>query len=74
MKQAILIDQAMAKYVKEELEYAGIVYDEEFRVLDNGDCVTCIYYDGNEPYVANFFFSAGAKYYRNTIINLNNQI
>ena len=73
-KQAIILDSVMAECVKAELKHAGVDYEEEFRVLENGECITCIYYDPSEPYVANFFFSAGAKYYRNTIINLNNQL
>ncbi len=68
----MLLDEVMAIYVQNELDRAGIEYTTETRVLDNGDLVLCLTYDGCDPYVGNYIFHAGATFFKETLLNLQN--
>lgn len=67
----ILLDEAMANFVINEFDQAGIEYLTETRVLDSGDIVTCITFDGCDPFAGNYIFHAGALYFKTSFENLN---
>lgn len=69
-KAQILLDETMSIYVLNEFDRAGIDYTTEVRVLDNGEIVTCITYDGCDPFAGNYIFHAGATYFKETFENL----
>jgi len=66
-KAQVLLDESMANCVIEEFNIGGIDYVTEIRVLDNGDIVTAITFDGCDPFVGNYLFHAGAKYVKNAM-------
>ena len=71
-KAQMLLDEQMVIYVQNEFERAGVDYVTETRVMDNGDLVTCITFDGCDPLVGNYIFHAGATYFKETLLKLNN--
>ena len=50
-KAQMLLDEQMLIYVEIEFERAGIDFTTETRVMDNGDLVVCITFDGCDPLV-----------------------
>jgi hypothetical protein len=71
-KAQVLLDEVMAVYVQNEFDRAAIVYTIETRVLENGDLVLCLTYDGCDPYAGNYLFHAGATFFKETLLNLQN--
>ncbi len=71
-KAQLLLDEVMAVYVQNEFDRAGIEYTTETRVLDNGDLVLCLTYDGCDPFAGNYLFHAGATFFKETLLNLQN--
>ncbi len=69
-KAQVLLDEVMAIYVQNEFDRAGIEYTIETRVLDNGDLVTCLTYNGCDPFAGNYLFHAGATFFKETLQNL----
>lgn len=66
----ILLDETMTIYVENELTRARVDYITEKRVLDTGEIITSIAYDGCDPYVGNYIFHAGATFYKEMFLNM----
>lgn len=66
----LLLDDCMAVYVENEFFRAGIEYTTEKRVLDNGEIITCLTFDGCDPYAGNYIFHAGATFFKENLIAL----
>jgi hypothetical protein len=66
-KAEMLLDNEMVPYIVEQFDKGCIGYITEQLVLDNGDIITRITFDGCDPFVGNYIFHAGAQYYRQTL-------
>lgn len=66
----ILLDDCMAVYVENEFTRAKIDYTTEKVVLENGELINCLTFDGCDPYIGNYIFHAGATFHRETLLQL----
>jgi hypothetical protein len=69
-KAEVLLNEDMADCLIEQFEKGCITYVSERIVLDNGDLVTRVTFDGCDPFIGNYLFHAGALFYKRTLKNL----
>lgn len=69
-KAQVLLDDCMAVYVENEFTRAKIDYTVEKVVLENGELINCLTFDGCDPYAGNYIFHAGATFFKETLSNL----
>ena len=69
-KAEVLLNEDMADCLIEQFEKGYITYVSERIVLDNGDLVTRVTFDGCDPFIGNYLFHAGALFYKRTLKNL----
>ena len=69
-KAEVVLSDEMASYLMEEFNKGCISYTSESIVLENGELVNRITFDGCDPFVGNYIFHAGALFYKQTLKNL----
>ena len=69
-KAEVLLNEDMADCLIEQFEKGYITYVSERIVLDNGDLVTRVTFDGCDPFIGNYLFHAGALFYKRNLKNL----
>ena len=69
-KAEVLLNEDTADCLIEQFEKGYITYVSERIVLDNGDLVTRVTFDGCDPFIGNYLFHAGALFYKRTLKNL----
>lgn len=66
-KAYMLLNESVYPFVIREFDIAGIEYETEQRVLDDGRLATFVAYDGCNPFIGNFIFLAGANFFKDSI-------
>jgi hypothetical protein len=69
-KAQVLLNDEMVPYLIEQFDKGCIPYTSESIVLENGELVNRITFDGCDPFVGNYIFHAGALFYKQTLKNL----
>jgi hypothetical protein len=69
-KAEVLLNDEMADCLTEQFEKGVISYVRENIVLENGELINRITFDGCDPFIGNYIFHAGALFYKQTLKNL----
>jgi hypothetical protein len=69
-KAEVLLNEEMADCLTEQFNKGCIDYVSERIVLENGELVTRVIFDGCDPFIGNYLFHAGALFYKRTLKNL----
>jgi hypothetical protein len=73
-KAEIVLNNEMADCLSEQFDKGSVNYVRESVVLESGELINIVSFDGCDPFISNYIFYAGAEFYKKTFFNLNNNI